>query len=100
MWVADHERILTEDLVDGCVGDHEGVRRADGHVAEGALACCLSLGETDERLAPLAIFVDQGDAHHGDVEDLLCETGDPVEALFAWCVEDVEGSQSSEPHRF
>jgi len=84
------ERVLDEENVveQNCV-------RAKRDVARG-----LADGEALHRLEPLAMCVDHADGDIGDIENAPGKPRQPIEALLAWRIEDIERVKSRNPFGF
>jgi hypothetical protein len=90
MRVADHERVRGEPLGLAGVFDHHRAVLADRVVAEGILTGRLLAAEPDLGLAPLAVAVEQRDAHHRHAEHLLRKPCHSIHSFIPWGVQDPE----------
>jgi hypothetical protein len=88
--IAGNEGVGREDRVRRGILDDQSVDLPNRRVAERPLPVSLGAAQTDLRLPPLPVAVDERDTDHGDAEQLFREPGHPIDAFITWSVQNVQ----------
>src|SRR6202008_1155477 len=97
--VAEDEGVVGEAIVEAGIADNRRLRFEDRVAAEAGVASALLTAEAERGLEPDPVLVEQVDLGGLGLEEALGEPGEPVEALLAFAVEDVERVQRRQAAR-